>query len=115
MEPPVNFDNLHNITDNDAAVEAVVFAAFLAEAQVCLDKMREAVASGDESSWRLHAHAFKGGCLNLGAGPLSRLCDQAQMDWRASEEEKFAVLQSINDEFARVRHAVDQEPSRTGL
>jgi len=102
----VNFDNLRSITGGDSTLEAVLFASFVETALACMEALRAALISGDEGRWRQQAHAFKGVCLNLGAGPLSDLCGQAQMDCRAAAEEKRVMLQAIEDEFAHVRQAL---------
>jgi HPt (histidine-containing phosphotransfer) domain-containing protein len=71
--------------------------------------MNAALSGGDETEWRQQAHAFKGVCMNLGANPLSELCARAQMDWRAPEEDKRAMLQSIENEMVNVRRILDQQ------
>jgi len=109
MEPPVNFDNLRNITGGDASVEATLFGFFFESAEECMQKLHEALAANDESAWRQNAHAFKGICLNLGALPLGALCSQAQGDFRATAEEKQAMILAIESEFLRVRDAVPQK------
>lgn len=109
MAASVNFDNLRSITDGDAEIEAVLFASFLSAARTCFDKMSVALTSGDEVQWRQQAHAFKGVCMNLGANPLSELCAKAQMDWRAPEDDKRAMLQSIENEMVNVRRILDQQ------
>jgi histidine phosphotransfer protein HptB len=107
VEAPVNLDNLRIIADGDRQVEAMLLDAFLEATNACLNKMQQAFAAGDEAQWRQQAHAFKGACLNLGADPLSNLCNRAQIDWRAAYDEKKAMLQSIEAEFARVKEALD--------
>lgn len=108
MEVPVNFDNLRSITGGDVDVESVLFASFLASARLCVEGLRASGVSGDEEMWRQKAHAFKGICLNLGADTLGGLCEQAQTDWRATGEERRALLALIEAEFTRVSAAIDQ-------
>lgn len=109
MQAPVNFDNLRDITGGDTEQEASLFASFLTTAHHCMENLRAAFAAADEVGWRHQAHAFKGVCMNMGAGHLSELCGQAQMDWRASTEEKSITLQNIENEYTRVQKAVAEQ------
>lgn len=106
MEPPVNFDNLREITGADAEIEGELFRVFLDSSTECLEGLRTACGSGDETSWRKVAHAFKGICFNLGAAPLGELCKHAQDDCRATLEEKMEMISAMEKEFARVRDAI---------
>lgn len=114
MEAPVNFDNLRDITGGDVALEADLLRLFLDSGNACLEKMREALIADDEVQWRQQAHAFKGTCMNLGATALSDFCAAAQADWRAVHEDKRVHLAIIEDEFQRVRLAIDSLAT-TGL
>jgi len=56
------------------------------------------------------AHAFKGGCRNIGALPLGEICFTLEQKGRAGEttnpDELLAVLES---EYARVQLALEAE------
>lgn len=104
MESPVNLDNLRTITDGDAAMEAELFRIFLASSHERIMGLR---AAGDDTAWEKEAHALKGICLNLGAGPLGALCKQAQDGCQASTDEKKKMLAAMEQEFERVRQFIE--------
>ncbi len=52
---------------------AGLYAMCLDDAEQRLEKMRTALAAGDDAAWRKLAHAIKGGCGMVGALELARL------------------------------------------
>lgn len=103
MEPAVNFDNLRLITGGDVALESELLMAFITSATECFTELRIAQEQNNETAWKSHAHAFKGLCFNLGAGPLGQLCKKAQDDYLAPGSEKQEMLKVIEEEFIRVQ------------
>jgi HPt (histidine-containing phosphotransfer) domain-containing protein len=107
VDSAVNFDNLRSITGGDAAMEAELFHVFLDSSRTCLAALQASCAAGDETAWKKEAHAFKGICFNLGAGPLGQLCKTAQDDYRATPDEKKVMLAAMEQELAQVRQAIE--------
>ncbi len=108
VDMPVNLDNLRAITGGDAALESELFRSFLTSAEECLAGLRTASAENNEAAWKAQAHALKGVCFNVGAGPLAELCKAAQNDYRALPEEKQKMLQAIESEWLRVEQVIKE-------
>jgi HPt (histidine-containing phosphotransfer) domain-containing protein len=111
MNRAVDFDSFSEITGGNAAFEAELFPTFLASASEFVAALRAAQASGDENAWHRQAHAFKGICYNLCAGPLGELCKKAQDDFHATPEEKKLLLTEIEKELGHVREALESRCS----
>ena len=107
MEQPVDIASLRSITGGDTELESELFRSFLASSQDCLQGLREAIKTQNPNAWRDSAHAFKGICLNLGAGPLAELCKQAQDGFQGPTENKKLLMTAIEGEYGRVRAVVE--------
>ncbi len=93
-EPIIDLDHLSGFTDGDLQLEGELLALFLSTSAVYLERMREALGTGQ--NWSAHAHALKGASANLGARRVTGLAliaersepDAAQLEaLRAAVEE----------------------------
>jgi signal transduction histidine kinase/CheY-like chemotaxis protein/ligand-binding sensor domain-containing protein/HPt (histidine-containing phosphotransfer) domain-containing protein len=87
-------------------VEPIV-ERFLVEAPRRLEDLRQALASGNRTSFVFIAHAFKGSGAQLGAKRLAALCQELEMrgrsgDWQGMEE----ILDRLDVEIGRVGPAL---------
>ena len=103
MTGPVNLDNLREMTGGDETVERELFNVFLDSSNKCLTALQASTTAGQEETWQTEAHAWKGMSLNLGAEKLGELCACAQMNNRASPEEKARMLNEISQEYDKVK------------
>jgi len=86
---------------------------FLRESETHLAKLRESFAARDAKTFERIAHTLKGGCGNLGAQAMSRLCADLQAvghaaDWPRAE----AILPGLEAEFQTVKRELESEKRR---
>lgn len=103
MSQPLDLENLHEMTGNDAALEKELFGVFLTSAEECMAALRASTGADAQETWRTQAHALKGMSLNLGAAELGALCANAQMNHTADSTQKAAMLHAIEDSYAAVK------------
>jgi HPt (histidine-containing phosphotransfer) domain-containing protein len=106
MDQPIDFNNLRLITGGDAEMESELFQVFLESADQCMKDIRAAMTTQDNEGWKVHTHAFKGICVNLGAMPLGALCSKAQHEHLAPSAEKQVMLSAMESELKRVQEAL---------
>jgi CheY-like chemotaxis protein/HPt (histidine-containing phosphotransfer) domain-containing protein len=92
-------------------VEPIV-ERFLVEAPRRLEDLRQALASGNRSSFVFIAHAFKGSGAQLGAKRLASFCQELELrgrngDWEGMEE----ILDRLDIEIGRVGPALRSKAS----
>ena len=75
---------------------------FLKSSRVSILALRASWQKDDPRSWRLTAHAMKGISLNIGAFPLSQLCDEAENNNALPAHEKEPLLIAVENELAVV-------------
>jgi CheY-like chemotaxis protein len=84
-----------------------LIALFLTEAPATLAALGQASAQGDASELRELAHSLKGSCRYLGALQMAALlAELEQIGSRGSVVAAAALLEQIEQEFDRVRHAL---------
>lgn len=85
---------------------------FTADAPARLGAMREALARADSERVTHEAHALKGSSAHLGATRMAALCEILEDQGRAgSMSGALAVLPVLEEEFGRVREALEAEKS----
>ena len=72
----IDLEHLCGFTDGDLQLEGELSALFLSSAGVYLERMDQALKSGQ--SWRQTAHALKGASANLGARQVATLALHAE-------------------------------------
>lgn len=91
-EPVIDLDHLSGFTDGDLQLEGELLALFLSTSGVYLERMREALGTGQ--SWTGSAHALKGASANLGARRVTGLAlaaERSQPDAAQLEALRAAV------------------------
>ena len=107
----VVFNDLRELGgEDDPTFLPAIIQQFLADAPGHLAGIGEALQSGNAEAVMKAAHAFKGGCKNIGAGPLGNMCFEFEEKGRTGEpqglDERFEQLQA---EFIRVQDALNAE------
>jgi HPt (histidine-containing phosphotransfer) domain-containing protein len=83
---------------------------YLAESQSRMAALKDAVERRDGSALRLATHALKGTSSTVGANRLAVMCEEMEKLARNSIFDKApALLTKLEDEFTRVRHALQVE------
>lgn len=82
---------------------------FFGSAEEILPQLAAALTRGDLEAAARGAHKFKSGALNMGTGPLARLCQQLDQQARAGRAEGLsALLQQVQAEYQRARQVLEQ-------
>jgi HPt (histidine-containing phosphotransfer) domain-containing protein len=87
---------------------------FLADSALLVDTLRSATQAGDAEAVREAAHALKGSSRNLGARPLSMLCESLERGAAEGKLEGSAELVSkVVDELERARRELERLGSKS--
>ena len=86
---------------------------FLDDMPKQLELLRQAVQSQDADSAAKTAHRMKGSSGNVGADPLSDLCNQVEMSGRNGAIEP-TLLKDIDSEWGRVKEFLTQVKEQAG-
>jgi two-component system sensor histidine kinase/response regulator len=84
-------------------------ARFVADSALLLETLRTAAGAADAERLRETAHAMKGSSRNLGAKPLSVLCET--LERQAAEgrlEGSVELVSRVNDELAKARRELER-------
>jgi len=100
---PVHLDHLRKFTDGDPKEDKELCESFLDQAEEMLKSLDQSCSDNQGTKWRQAAHKFKGSSANLGAFDLSKLCEEAESAFAASEEEKKVHVENIRQELGAVR------------
>ena len=105
----IDTEFLRSIIDNDKEFEKELFAIFSENAHRNIAKMEEAIKTGDNNSWYMASHAFKGAAASIGAFDLSKSLEYAQKHPEEDTQKKLSVLNNIREELRRVLDFINQE------
>lgn len=105
----IDTEFLRSIIENDIEFEKELFAIFSENAHRNMVKMEESIKSGDNNSWYMASHAFKGASASIGAFDLSKILEYAQKHPEESVEQKLAVLNKVREEFRYVLDFINEE------
>lgn len=105
----IDTEFLNGIIENDVEFKKELFLIFLENVSRNVSKMEEAIVSGENNSWYMAAHAFKGASASVGAFMLSKLLEHAQKNPEESTEQKKATLATIKKEVQLVVDFINGE------
>jgi HPt (histidine-containing phosphotransfer) domain-containing protein len=98
------FERLHDICGDDAALEREFLEKLLASTPEALAQLAAALAAGDPPRVRADAHALKGSCLTLGAAALGAVCQEIELAARRDDLDRArALLVRAREEFRRLQ------------
>jgi len=100
--------------DGEPDVLSELIQMFLQETPQRLAALAEAVAGPDTAATERLVHSLKGSCGTLGASRMAALCEQLEHHTQREQSERMASsLRQLEEEFARVRTALEMERTRT--
>jgi len=105
----IDTEFLRSIIENDLEFEKELFAIFSENAHRNMVKMEDAIKSGDNNSWYMASHAFKGASASIGAFDLSKVLEHAQKHPEDNAEQKTDTLNKIREEFRLVLDFINEE------
>ncbi|HEY3175800.1 MAG TPA: response regulator [Candidatus Polarisedimenticolia bacterium] len=112
---PIDTSVLDNLREEGAkgatGFLADLIGQFLRRAPDWIDKLRVAVTQVDADALRMAAHNLKGSSGTIGANNLASICASLETQARAGSIGQVAgeMLSRLDDEFARVREALESE------
>jgi two-component system sensor histidine kinase/response regulator len=87
---------------------------FLDDTGARLDRMCQALASGESDTVRREGHALKGACLELGADRMARFCEDLSVAASTDNlDEMGVVIGKLDREFARLRPVYESAQARS--
>lgn len=105
----LNVEFLNSVIGDDAEFKKELFAIFIENANENIKKMEDAAASGNNNSWYMASHAFKGAAASIGAFDLSKILENAQQNPEAATEQKNEIITKVKTEFEAVLQCLNQE------
>ena len=109
MKSAIDIDFLKTIIDNDIEFKKELFGIFLENISKNISKLEDAANSGDNNSWYMSSHAFKGASASIGAFDLSKILEYAQKHPEESKEQKLELLKKIKEELKMVVEFINRE------
>ncbi|MFT4797421.1 MAG: HPt (histidine-containing phosphotransfer) domain-containing protein [Candidatus Azotimanducaceae bacterium] len=101
------FAELEEIMEDEFST---LLETYLQDAESKLSLMSEALNAGDANSLRELSHSFKGASCNIGALPLSRLCEDVEQLARTDQIADISPLMPrILDEYQEVKKLLQQK------
>ena len=105
----IDTEFLRSVIDDDKEFEKELFAIFSENAHRNITKMEDAIKDGDNNSWYMASHAFKGASASIGAFDLSKVLEYAQKHPEDNAEGKSEILKKVREEFALVLDFINEE------
>jgi HPt (histidine-containing phosphotransfer) domain-containing protein len=105
----IDTEFLRSVIDDDKEFEKELFAIFSENAHRNITKMEDAIKDGDNNSWYMASHAFKGASASIGAFDLSKVLEYAQKHPEDNSEGKSEILKKVREEFALVLDFINEE------
>jgi HPt (histidine-containing phosphotransfer) domain-containing protein len=105
----IDIEFLRSVIDNDIEFEKELLAIFSENASRNLAKMEESAKNGDNNSWYMASHAFKGASASIGAFDLSKLLEHAQKHPEYSKREKEEIVEQVRKEVNLVFEFINRE------
>jgi HPt (histidine-containing phosphotransfer) domain-containing protein len=108
-KPAIDMEFLNSVIDDDIEFKKELFSIFVENANRNIVKMEEAIKDGDNNSWYMASHAFKGASASIGAFDLSRVLEYAQKNPEDNLEQKIETIKKIKEEFRLVLEFINEE------
>lgn len=105
----VDIEFLRGIIEYDRDFEKELLNIFCENAHRNIAKMDDAIKSGDNNSWYMASHAFKGAAASIGAFDLSKVLEYAQKNPEEDSESKMKTLGKVREEFRFVLDFINEE------
>jgi PAS domain S-box-containing protein len=94
----------------DALLLNQIVVAFISDTEERITALKQSGAAGDSEALRRTAHTLKGSSANIGALSMAELCQGLQaLGECSSTEGALLLIEKLDDEFVRVRQALDLE------
>lgn len=109
LKKAIDTEFLRGIIENDKEFEKELFKIFAENAHRNIVKMEDAIREGDNNSWYMASHAFKGAAASIGAFELSKILEYAQKHPEEDASKKAGIVDQVREEMVRVLEFINQE------
>jgi HPt (histidine-containing phosphotransfer) domain-containing protein len=109
LKRAIDIEFFRSVVEDDAEFKKELFAIFSENAHTNMLKMEEAIKDGDNNSWYMACHAFKGAASSIGAFDLSKILEYAQKHPEMNPEQKVKTLNEVREEFRLVLDFINEE------
>ena len=100
---PIDLAHLEIFTDGDLDEEKQLLELFFEQTDLGLAELEGFCQAQDDEGWKKSAHRMKGAAANLGAGPLSEACKQAEEDFAHGPDQKTAMIGAIKQQLSSLK------------
>ncbi len=108
MEEPINLDQAVKEFDNDREFLMEILNSFLANVQVQIKILHQAISEDDSEKIVNEAHSIAGGAVNLSAHELGRIAIELEKLGRANTlESGREIFKQLENEYTRLRDFVN--------
>ncbi len=95
---------------NDPALARKVLDTFLADIPVQIDRLRDAVAAGDDSGAGSQAHRIKGASANVGGISLQRVAHAMEQAGKGGDRKSLQdLMPQLTEQFENLKEALRKE------
>ncbi|MDX2507146.1 MAG: Hpt domain-containing protein [Gammaproteobacteria bacterium] len=106
----IDFNTLNELKEIMGDDFDELISTFISDGKIQLDKLKLAIDSTSASEIRRIAHTLKGSCANLGAHPLSEICNKLE---RNATDNKLGeakdLFEKIKTEYEQVKKALEEK------
>lgn len=105
---PIDFSRVQEVAEGDRGFEQQVLTVYLADADLRLKQISDAVAASDFATAILQSHNLKGASGNVGATRMRSLAESSENAARAKDAAAILdAMQKARDEIQHLRVAID--------
>jgi HPt (histidine-containing phosphotransfer) domain-containing protein len=104
----IDWDHLHQLSDDDPQFELELLNLFLQDALTHVSRIQEAIAHLNYAQIRASAHHLKGASSNVGLYQLADLADQMELqaERQVAGQQIRETNQSLQKRLEQLRHLV---------
>ena len=99
---------LQDIANTDSGMIGELLTLFLDDSAARIQTLGSACVREDFKIIRAQAHSLKGSALQMGASGMASLCGALENSEKPGTEQREAMTNAIDDEFALVRRAIER-------
>ncbi len=98
----MDWTRLDIFSDGDPAERGELIKLFITHAKDSIKVMEQSLTRDTCLEWKKAAHKLKGSAANLGALKLSKICEEAENNFEASQQEKEKILEVLKNDFHKL-------------
>lgn len=108
---PIDMEVINDFTEGDINLERQIANLFVEKGWENVEKLMDIKNPEQQDDWKMVAHSLKGAAANIGAIPLTHICQKAEDSYECPSNEKDILLERIKHEFEIVRDFFEKRAS----